>query len=134
VNRIVWVLGWALTVSAGCASYALTSGQVAVRDDTVTRALRIDDRDRSILRDYYRDPTHHGKNVLGLAGQERLPPGFARRDVLPGDVRGHALPYELDARLAPLPAGYLRLMIGHDVVLLHRDSRIVLDIASGVIP
>lgn len=124
----------AVVLLPGCATYALTSGKVAVRDDTGVTELRISDSDRTILRDYFRNPAHRGPAVLGLSMHERLPARLARRDVLPGNVRGHTLPYELDNRLTALPAGYVRLAVGRDVVLLHRDSRIVLDIATRVIP
>jgi len=127
------VMLWLFTaLLAGCASYALTSGKVAVRDDTAEATLRLSDADRSLLRDYFRDPAHRG--ALGLATREHLPSGLARRDVLPGGVRGHTLPYEIDSRLTALPAGYVRIAVGRDVVLMHRDSRIVLDIAPRVIP
>lgn len=133
MRRIV-VLWLAVTLLPGCATYALTSGKVAVRDDTGVTELRFSDGDRTTLRNYFRDPAHRRAAVLGLAPHERLPAGLARRDVLPANVRGHTLPYELDNRLTVLPAGYVRLAVGRDVVLMHRDSRIVLDIASRVIP
>lgn len=133
--RKIFLLWLVAALLPGCASYALTSGKVAVQDDTAaTATLRLTDGDRSILREYFRDPAHRSTAVLGLSVHERLPAGLVRRDVLPGNVRGHTLPYELDNRLTALPAGYVRLAVGRDVVLMHRDSRIVLDIATRVIP
>ena len=132
--RKIFMLWLLAALLPGCASYALTSGKVAVHDDTAEAALRLNDADRSMLREYFRDPAHRGAAVLGLSVHERLPAGLARRDVLPAGVRGHTLPYELDSRLTALPAGYVRIAVGRDVVLMHRDSRIVLDIARQVIP
>jgi len=33
-----------------------------------------------------------------------------------------------------LPAPYVRLIIGRDVVLMKRDTRVVLDVVYGVVP
>ena len=119
---------------AGCATHVATSGRVVVRDDQAELAMRISDQDRKTMYAYYRDSANARKMPPGLAKRERLPPGLARRDILPAGLRGRELPNDLEPRLSPLPAIYVRLLIGHDVVLLHRNSRIVIDVAYGIVP
>jgi len=123
-----------ITIVAGCATHAVTSGRVVVRDDQGELTMRIGDLDRKTIHDYYRHPANTRKSPPGLARREHLPPGLARRDILPAGLRGRELPRDLESRLSPLPAIYVRLLVGHDVVLLHRNSRIVLDIAYGMVP
>ena len=118
-------------VVAGCATHAATSGRVVVRDDRATVELRFSDRDRALIEEHYRTAKAK-KTPPGLAKRERLPPGLAKRDTLPPGLQGRSLPRELESRLAVLPAAYVRVIIGRDVVLMNRDTRVVLDILYGV--
>jgi len=121
----------AALVVTGCATYAATSGRVVVRDDHATVELHFSDRDRALIEEHYRG-TKPKKAPPGLAKREQLPPGLAKRDTLPPGLQGRALPRELESRLAVLPAGYVRVIIGRDIVLMNRDTRVVLDILYGV--
>ena len=117
--------------AAGCAAHAVTSGRVVVRDDRAAVELRFSDRDRARIEQHYR--TSKPKQVPpGLARRERLPPGLAKRDTLPPGLQGQLLPRNLEERLTVLPAAYVRVVIGRDIVLMHRDTRVVLDILYGV--
>jgi hypothetical protein len=118
-------------VVAGCATHAATSGRVVVRDDRATVELRFGDRDRALIEEHYRTAKPK-KTPPGLAKRERLPPGLAKRDSLPPGLQGRSLPRELESRLAVLPAAYVRLIIGRDMVLMNRNTRVVLDILYGV--
>jgi hypothetical protein len=116
---------------AGCVTNAATSGRVAVRDDRLSAELRFDKRDRAVVEEYYRTPK--SKRVpRGLVKREQLPAGFAKHSTLPGSLHGRPLPGELEARLPALPGAYVRLLIGRDMVLMHRNTRLVLDILYGV--
>ncbi len=117
--------------AAGCAAHAVTSGRVVVRDDRAVAELRFSDRDRVFIEQHYR-ATKPKKAPPGLAKRERLPPGLAKRDTLPPGLQGRLLPRELESRLAVLPVAYVRVIIGRDVVLMNRDTRVVLDILYGV--
>ncbi len=123
-----------VTLIAGCATHAVTSGRVVVRDDQAESVMRISDQDRRTMVDYYRNPTNARKIPPGLAKREQLPPGLAKREILPAGLQGRELPRDLETRLSPLSSIYVRLQVGHDVVLLHRNSRIVIDIVYGVVP
>ena len=121
---------FALT-AAGCAVHAVTSGHVAVRDDRAAVELRFSDRDRTRIEQHYR--TSKSKQAPpGLARREQLPPGLAKRDTLPSGLQGRLLPRNLEERLTVLPAAYVRVIIGRDIVLMHRDTRVMLDILYGV--
>jgi hypothetical protein len=118
-------------VVTGCAAHTVTSGRVVVRDDRAAVELHFSDRDRALIEEHYR-VTKPKKVPPGLAKRERLPPGLAKRDTLPPGLQGRLLPRELESRLAALPAAYARVIIGRDVVLMNRDTRVVLDILYGV--
>ena len=129
----VWCAVLMSLLVAGCATYAVTSGRVAVRDDQVGTELRFGERDRALLYEHYR-AANNRKVPPGLAQHEQLPPGLTRRQPLPAGLRGRLLPRELEAKLTVLAPAYVRLLVGRDVVLMHRDSRILLDILYGVVP
>jgi len=116
---------------AGCAAHAVTSGRVVVRDDRAVAAPRFHERDRAAIEQYYRS-VKPKKMLPGLTKRESLPPGLARRDTLPPGLQGRLLPRELEARLTVLPVAQARVVIGRDVVLMQRDTRVVLDILYGV--
>ena len=126
----ILILLIALT-AAGCATHAATSGRVVIRDDRAVVEARFSDRDRAIMEEYYR-AAKPKKTPPGLAKREQLPPGLAKRDTLPSGLQGRALPRELELRLAILPTAYMRVAIGRDIVLMNRDTRVVLDILYGV--
>ena len=118
------------SVLAGCASYTATSGRVVIKDDTGVVDIRIDDRDRAHINDYYR-----GKKGLppGLAKRGgNLPPGLAKRDRLPHGLEGDALPHELERKLAKLPSPYVRIRVGQDIVLMNRNTRVIFDVVYGI--
>lgn len=126
--RITLVLLGAL-ISAGCGAYAVTSGRVAIREDNV--AQHFSGRDRVLIEEYFR--AHPEKKIPpGLAKREKLPPGFTRRDSLPPGLEGRPLPRDLESRLTALPAAQARVLLGHDVLLIQRDTRVVLDILHAV--
>lgn len=120
----------AVLMLGGCASYGSTSGRVVIRDDTGVVDIRIDDRDRAHIHDYYRG----GKGLPpGLAKRGgHLPPGLAKRDRLPPGLEGDTLPYELERKLSRLPSSYVRVRIGQDIVLMDRNTRVVFDVVYGI--
>ena len=121
----------AALVVTGCAAHAVTSGRVAVRDDRAAIELRFSDRDRALIEAHFR-AAKPKKAPPGLAKRERLTPGLVKRDTLPPGLQERLLPHALEVRLTVLPAAYARVIVGHDVVLIRRDTRVVLDILYGV--
>jgi len=118
-------------VIMGCATHSATSGRIVIRDDHVVAEPRFSDRDCALIEEYYRTAKPK-QNPPGLTKREQLPPGLARRDTLPPGLQGRPLPHELESRLTVLPAASVRVTIGRDVVLMQRDTRLVLDIVHGV--
>ncbi len=51
---------------------------------------------------------------------------------LPPGLQGRALPGDLEPRLSELPAGYVRVVIGADVVLQNTKTRVVVDIVKDI--
>jgi hypothetical protein len=119
-------------------------------EDRKYRGERDDDR-REGERNEYRHGEHegHGKGrgkgmppglakrdgdlPPGLAKRDSLPPGLARHDRLPDDVRYEPLPRDLDRQLPPLPSkDYVRVIVGTDLLILNRKTRVVLDVAKGL--
>jgi hypothetical protein len=106
----------------GCATHVASSGAVVLQDDSRPAHTGFSDRDRRIIMDYYQQ--HKAEQTAAT--------GLVRRDVLPATLPSHRLPAALDAQLTPLPAPYTRLQVGSDVVLIDRNTRVIIDIIYGV--
>lgn len=121
-------------VVSGCATHAITSGRVVLKDENTAIDISIADSDRALIRDYYRKSKKKKKGLPpGLAKRGgQLPPGLARRDTLPPGLQGEPLPRNLERRLSPLPPSYVRVRIGRDLVLMDRKTRVVLDVIYGI--
>lgn len=77
-----------------------------------------------------------GKKGLppGLAKKGKLPPGLAKRATLPPGLASRELPYDLERRLPPPPAGYERRIIEDAaIVLVHIATGEVIDIIKDVV-
>jgi hypothetical protein len=128
----------------GCVAHGATSGRVVIKDENVKVDVAFSDRDRVLIQDYYTKGKKKEKGMPpglakrngalppGLAKREQLPPGLAKRSALPADIRGEPLPAELEAKLSPLPTGYVRIRVGQDFVLFDRKTRVVFDVAYGL--
>ena len=142
MRRVIVTLVGAL-LAAGCATHAATSGRVVVTDGNSRVAVVITDADRRVIEDYYKPKKgktmppglakRNGDLPPGLAKREQLPPGLARRDRLPADIQGEPLPAALEARLSSLPLSHVRIRIGRDIVLMERRTRVMVDIAYGLV-
>jgi hypothetical protein len=132
IRRLSAVLLAMLVV--GCATHAMTSGRVVLKDEHSAIDVRISDRDRGLIQEHYqRGKKKHKGMPPGLAKRgDDLPPGLAKRDRLPPGLQGKSLPHALEQRLSRLPANYIRLRIGRDIVLLDEKTRVVIDVVYGV--
>lgn len=136
------VIGLTTVVSvllSGCALHAATSGQVAATNSpaasnssylSATATVQFSDRDRDLIRNYYQG--HRKKTPPGLAKREQLPPGLAKRKALPPGLQGRGLPSALEVQLSRIPAAYMRIVIGADVAIIERATRVVIDVVYGV--
>lgn len=85
-------------------------------------------RDRQIIANYFlRNPGH----------LDYLPSGLRRQLVtkgrVPREVARQPLPERLAERLAPLPDGYERTIVGPDVLLIEARSGLIIDIVRDVV-
>lgn len=114
----------------------LFGGGVVVGGRDARVAVGFSTRDRELIHEHY---ASRRKKPLppGLAKRDRLPPGLEKQmrkdgQLPPGLQRG-ALPYSLESRLSPLPAGYARVVIGGSVVLENTGTRVVVDIIQDIV-
>ena len=135
-GAIVRAIAFAMTALwlTGCALHTATSGQVATTSSSTgpysgspyVAAVQFSDRDRQLIRDYYRGAGK--KTPPGLAKRDRLPPGLVKRRALPPGVQGRGLPSALEVQLTRLPEAYMRVVIGADVAIVERATRVVIDV------
>ena len=121
--RIFLLLLFSLGLT-GCGTYAATSDRVVIRDDRVVTQARFTDPDRSAALQYYRTRKTSVRHTTQAVVKGR---------VLPHDLRGDVLPQELESRLSVLPGTHTRLVVGHDLVIIDRHTRVVRDVLSGVV-
>ncbi|HXF67878.1 MAG TPA: hypothetical protein VNK67_14425 [Burkholderiales bacterium] len=99
--------------------------------------LYFSDRDRTLIREYFRPRRAAGAGYPpGLAQREALQPGLQQlrgQGRLPPGLRRRPLPGELEHRLARLPPGYERVLVGGDVLLIQSATGIVLDALKDVL-
>jgi hypothetical protein len=55
-----------------------------------------------------------------------------RHQGLPPGVAWEYLPADVERRLSRLPDGYVRIVIGTDVAILHTRTRVVLDVVEDL--
>jgi hypothetical protein len=119
------------TLATGCVAMTATSGRVVLQDSDTRVALSFSSRDRALIEEYYDGRERH--LPPGLAKRRGgLPPGLAKRGRLPPGLQREPLPYELEARLTALPAGYVRMRVGPDIVLLDGRTQVIVDVVYGV--
>jgi hypothetical protein len=133
---------------SGCATYVATSGRVVVKDDRPTTrqestpppAARVEPRDARVAmvagfsaRDRLLIEEYFNKHRSKPGKRESLPAGFTVQERLSSHIKGQPLPRALEVKLTALPGAYVRLQVGRDVLLMERDTRIVLDLLRDVV-
>src|SRR5438067_741379 len=96
------------------------------------------ERDREIITRYY---SNRGSNLPpGLAKRGgNLPPGLEwqleRNGTLPPGLakRIEPCPVELERQLPPLPPDYRRAVIGAHIVILNRNTNVIVDVMKDVV-
>jgi hypothetical protein len=118
------------------------SGHVSVKDQHTSVDVVFTNSDKAVIQNYYhaqreesKSKGKHGKKVPpGLAKKGGLPPGIAKRQRMPEDVHYEFLPRELEANLTPLPSpNYVRVRVGQDFAIMDKKSRVVFDLALGLV-
>jgi hypothetical protein len=123
---------------AGCATTpTVDSGEIAVETEDMRAVVLFSDSDRGKIRNYYRNVKKGKRIPPGLAKKQELPPGLQkhieRNGKLPPGLEGRRLPQDLEGTLPHLPAGFVRLQVGGDIVLLNEKTRVVLDVIWDVL-
>lgn len=90
------------------------------------------DRDRDLVRTYYRSEYDAGRCPPGLAKKNNgcLPPGQVNRawvvgQPLPNEIAYTRTPRELWTKLSPPPQGYEYVQVNDDIVLMSTATRVV---------
>ncbi|MGQ0580276.1 MAG: hypothetical protein ACT4PQ_15375 [Betaproteobacteria bacterium] len=114
-----------------------SSGKVVVKDKDTTVAVVFSDRDRQLIEEYYSGKSKKKKKTPpGLAKKDKPPPGLEKQlkknGELPPGLQGRELPGDLESKLSKLPAGYVRVVFGADIVLENTKTRVIVDIMKDV--
>ena len=125
----VLILAVALGALNGCVGMEVTSGNVALSDSKAETGIVLTDNERETIARYYRG------HVLSKvpAGRGSLSSGLVKRDEVPRSVRIKRLPAPLEKQLRVLPDGYIRAIIGGDIILINRRTRVVMDIYRDIV-
>ena len=127
-----------VALMAGCATTpTVDSGTVAIENKDMSAVIVFNDNDRGKIWDYYKSMKKTKTMPPGLAKKQELPPGLqkhiARYGELPPGLEGRRLPLDLEGGLSRLPAGYIRLRVGGDIVLMNEKTRVVFDVVWDVL-
>ena len=97
------------------------------------------DRDRDLVRTYYRTEYDAGRCPPGLAKKNNgcLPPGLVNRawvigQPLPSDIAYSRTPRELWMKLTPPPQGYEYMQVNDDIVLMSTVTRVVAGVLGNL--
>ncbi len=124
---------WSVLIS-GCQSRPVVrSGHIDIEGGDVRVRIAFSDHDRRVIHQYYGSKKCK-KMPPGLAKKRCLPPGLQRHvrkyGKLPPGLEGRRLPQALERRLSPLPRGYIRIIVGTEIVLLDSATRVIVDTIS----
>ncbi len=108
----------AAALLAGCAS----QGDKSAAGGGDSSGMKFSASDRAAVEAFYGKPSG------------TLPPQRAKvGDVLQAGQRPAKLPVNLLTKLPDLPAPYTRYVLGNDIVLVNRDSLVILDVMPQVV-
>ena len=126
-----------LILTSGCATELLTSGRVIVGDDNFSVSVGFSNHDRKLIQQHYaryHKQKRWKRTPPGLAKRRgNLPPGLAKRDTLPPGLQGRGLPPSLESHLSKMPGGYIRVVVGTDIVIMNSKTRVGFDIFRDVV-
>ncbi len=127
------VLLAAIAGMSGCTIHPASGDARAHGRDYDVRVV-FSDRDRVLIRDYYRGS--HRSLPPGLAKQGKVPPGHAmklyRNQPVPPGLEWRHLPDDLERRLSRLTDGYVRVIVGADVGIMNVRTRVIMDVVEDL--
>jgi len=106
-------------------------GKSSYPDTTVK--VYFTDKDRNIIRNYYREEYHSGHCPPGLAKKHNgcMPPGQAKKWRLgypvPHDVVVYDLPTVIIRELGPPPAGHRYVRVASDILMIAVGTGLIVD-------
>lgn len=133
-KKLFIVAGIALSamVSACAANPHVERGTIAVGSEDFRGTITFSANDREKIINHYKSGRERKKMPPGLAKKQELPPGLQKHikkhGQLPPGLEARRLPDSLERSLARLPAGYVRMKVGGDVVLMNEKTRVVFDV------
>ena len=108
------------------ASLLITGCATKPSSPPAVAAMQFTQAERDAIARYY-------SPAKGRSPDRKPPPQRARvGDLLDSGQRPNKLPIELARHLPDLPASFTRLTLGADVVLVNRDSHLILDVIPQV--
>ena len=130
-----------LVLVTGChTAPRVTEGSVEVASHDARLKLYFTDRERESIYTHYEKAKKHKKKHKnkhkqmppGLAKKKHLPPGLqkqlVRNGTLPPGLQGRGLPMDLERHMHRLPDDYIRVIVGSDIVLMNKRTRVIFDV------
>jgi hypothetical protein len=131
-TRFLLLTLFAVAIAALGSAQAADRAVIGVQGDGFEAQIRFGKTDRGVIREYYATLGRHGGLPPGLAKKGKVPPGHAKRlarnQPLPRGVRYELLPRTLEARLAPLPQGFIHINVGGEFAILNSRTGITVDV------
>jgi hypothetical protein len=117
------------------ASNAPDSGVTTGSSVSVTIFTREHER---IIREWFAQPANLKGLPPGLARKEQLPPGLQRQLIKNGrlppglEQKLHPIPVALESRLPVMREGYVRVVVGGNVLVMEVSTKTIVDILSDI--
>ncbi len=117
----------------GLVALAGTTGYAEAAGVEVSFSLN----EQKIITDFYASDSGSGASGKGKKGKgvgnRGLPPGLARKQTLPPGIAKRQLPSGLVAQLPPPPAGFERVIVDDNVLLVEVATQVVHDVLEHVL-
>jgi hypothetical protein len=110
---------------------------VEIKKSTPPVIVTFSEQDQQKITDYYQSRTGSSKEMeQGQEKMQELPPDLQKHipkySHLPPGLEEFRLPPELENNLPSLPAGYIRIKVGTNVVLLDKNTGVAADVIWNV--
>lgn len=112
----------------------VTTQSVGVRTHApgISTSFYFSDSDRSRIKGYYLYNHRPHNKPIPPGHRKRYSHHYQRHQVLPHGVPYSRLPHRLESRLPRLPAGYIRIIVGDDVMIMNVKTRIIYDVVFAL--
>ena len=97
----------------------------------ISSSLYFSNIDRSRIKGYYLYNRPYSRSIPP-GHRKQYSPRYQRHQALPHGVVYSRLPPHLESRLPRLPAGYIRIVVGGDVMIMNVRTRVIYDVIFGL--